>query len=152
MHSLTHVCAAFRFFVMGTGSAKKLGATEFAGHGRAAPSLLTLILMKLSWIFVILLLVVVAIFSVQNADAVTVRFLRWEITMSAALVIQIAALLGGLVGLAVGVRSGRISRKERSESVRTVPADRNSPALTERPAFSPRSGAEGTRPDLGPRP
>jgi uncharacterized integral membrane protein len=59
--------------------------------------------MKVSWILVILLLVVVAIFSVQNAGVVAVRFLGWGTTVSAALVIQLAALLGALAGLAIGV-------------------------------------------------
>lgn len=68
--------------------------------------------MKLTWILVILLLVFVAVFSVQNADPITVRFLPWEITMSGALVIQLAALLGGLVGLAAGVLSRRPSSAE----------------------------------------
>lgn len=63
--------------------------------------------MKLSWILVIILLVTVAVFSVQNADPIQVRFLGWEITMSAALVIQLAALLGGIVGLTVGACSRR---------------------------------------------
>lgn len=71
--------------------------------------------MKLSWIFVILLLVLVAIFSVQNAAPITVHFLRWQITMSAALVIQLAALLGGLVGLTVGVMSRRSRAKQPTE-------------------------------------
>lgn len=63
--------------------------------------------MKFSWILVIALLVFVSVFSVQNAGPITVHFLAWEITMSAALVIQLAALLGGLVGLAVGAWSRR---------------------------------------------
>ena len=63
--------------------------------------------MKFTWITVILLLVFVAIFSVQNAEPITVHFLSWEIAMSAALVIQLAALIGGLVGLAVGATSRR---------------------------------------------
>lgn len=61
--------------------------------------------MKLSWLFVILLLAFVAVFSVQNAAPITVRFLVWEITMSAALVVQLAALLGGLVGLSAAAWS-----------------------------------------------
>lgn len=65
------------------------------------------LIMKLSWILLILLLVFVAIFSVQNAEPITVRFLAWEISMSGALVIQLAALLGGLVGLTAGARSRR---------------------------------------------
>lgn len=55
----------------------------------------------------ILLLVFVAVFSVQNAEPITVRFVVWEITMSAALVIQLAALIGALVGLAAGAASRR---------------------------------------------
>ena len=63
--------------------------------------------MKASWIFVILLLLFVAVFSIQNASVITVRFIVWEATMSAALVIQLAALLGALVGLSVGAFSRR---------------------------------------------
>jgi uncharacterized integral membrane protein len=66
--------------------------------------------MKFSWFFVILLLVFVAIFSVQNAEPIRVHFLTWQIQMSAALVIQLAALLGGLVGLAFGAWSRRSPR------------------------------------------
>ncbi len=63
--------------------------------------------MKASWFFVIFLLILVAVFSVQNAEVMTVRFLLWEVTLSAALVIQLAAVLGALVGLIVGARSRR---------------------------------------------
>lgn len=63
--------------------------------------------MKLSWFFVLLLLIFVAIFSVQNADVITVRLLAWEFTLSAALLIQLAALLGAFVGIGIGVRSRR---------------------------------------------
>ena len=63
--------------------------------------------MKLSWLFVILLLIFVAVLSVQNAGVITVRFISWEFQISAALVIQLAALLGGLVGLACGAWSRR---------------------------------------------
>lgn len=63
--------------------------------------------MKLSWIFTIVLLVFVAVFSVQNAGPISVRFLVWEMSISAALVILLAALLGGLVGLTAGAWSRR---------------------------------------------
>jgi uncharacterized integral membrane protein len=66
--------------------------------------------MKFSWFFVIALLVFVAVFSVQNAGPITVRFFGWQLDMSAALVIQLAALLGGLVGLSVGVWSRRAAK------------------------------------------
>ncbi|HVU35091.1 MAG TPA: LapA family protein [Opitutaceae bacterium] len=72
--------------------------------------------MKLSWLFVIALLVFVAVFSVQNAEPITVRFLTWQFAMSAALVIQVAALLGAIVGLGCGAWSRRSSRqRERAE-------------------------------------
>ncbi len=67
--------------------------------------------MKISWILVMLLLAFVAIFSVQNADVVAVRFLVWQFSLSTALVIQLAALLGAFVGLVIGALSGRESRK-----------------------------------------
>lgn len=79
--------------------------------------------MKFTWILVILLLVLVAIFSVQNAEPVTVYFLRWDVTMSAALVIQLAALLGGLVGLAVGA----MSRRRPAPSALPASSDLNPP-------------------------
>lgn len=67
--------------------------------------------MKLSWMLVMLLLAFVAVFSVQNADVVTVRFLLWQFSLSTALVIQLAALLGAFVGLIIGALSGREARK-----------------------------------------
>lgn len=70
--------------------------------------------MKLSWLLLILLLVLVAVFSVQNAGPITVHFLLWQITMSAALVIQLAALLGGLVGLTARAWSHRNKRSTAS--------------------------------------
>lgn len=78
--------------------------------------------MKLSWLFVIALLVVVAVFSVQNAEPMTVRFLGWQFAMSAALVIQIAAVLGAIVGLGCGAWSRRSDRRrERPEPNLVVP-------------------------------
>lgn len=86
--------------------------------------------MKLSWIFVILLLVFVAVFSVQNADVISVQFLTWQIQMSAALVIQLAALLGALVGLAFGAWSRRSSHPvEKSSDSPPVPASQSRPPV-----------------------
>src|SRR5688572_31850712 len=81
--------------------------------------------MKLPWLFVIPLLIFVAVFSVQNAGVITVHFLSWEIQISAALVIQLGALLGGLVGLAFGAWSRRPPRemdKPDTTVVATTPA------------------------------
>lgn len=62
--------------------------------------------MNLKTIFVLFLMVVVALFSVQNAETITVRFLHWQFAMSQALVIILSAFCGALVGLAVGALSG----------------------------------------------
>jgi len=81
--------------------------------------------MKLSWLFVILLLLLVSLFSVQNAELMTVRFMVWQFQMSAALVIQIAAVLGALVGLLVGVFSRRKSRHAGHAETDPVRPERN---------------------------
>lgn len=92
--------------------------------------------MKLSWIFVIVLLVAVAVFSVQNAEPMTVRFFGWEITMSAALVILLAALAGALVGLIVGA----MSRKPRpAAEVPPQPQPRSLPEPEPIPRSTPLS-------------
>lgn len=83
--------------------------------------------MKLSWFLFLLVLIFVAIFSVQNADVITVRFMAWEFSLSAALLIQLAALLGVFVGLALGVRARREpaapSPQHTTPAVESPPAD-----------------------------
>lgn len=94
--------------------------------------------MRLTWLFVILLLVFVAVFSVQNAAPITVSFLTWEITMSAALVIQLAALLGALVGLAAGAmsRRPRVSvSPDSNRTLETLPPPREFPSETPPSSF-----------------
>ena len=91
--------------------------------------------MKLSWLFVILLLIFVAVFSVQNAGVITVHFLVWEIQISAALVIQLGALLGGLVGLGFGAWSRRTPRPA-EKAVAEKPLATSAPTVTStRPAL-----------------
>ena len=115
--------------------------------------------MKLSWLFVILLLIFVAVFSVQNAGVITVQFLTWEMQVSAALVILLAALLGGLVGLGFGAWSGRSPKPvdkfpkpttapaspatfpAPSAPARAVPATSSSPSTPAKPRTWLRSGA-----------
>lgn len=90
--------------------------------------------MKFSWFFVILLLVLVAIFSVQNAEPMTVRFVTWQFSMSAALVIQLAAVLGALVGLVCGAYSRRGSRADRrSAPVAPVAIEPHAPTESSEP-------------------
>jgi hypothetical protein len=97
--------------------------------------------MKLSWVFVIILLLLVAIFSVQNAEMMTVRFMFWHFDLSAALVIQLAALFGASVGLVVGVYSSRTVRPgEPPAKVAATPVmERDIPAVIESPGSPPRS-------------
>lgn len=87
--------------------------------------------MKLSWFLVILLLVLVAVFSVQNAEPITVKFVAWQVSISAALVIQLAALLGALVGLTIGAWPRRASRLKKVAQTPganvTPPEPRHSP-------------------------
>ncbi len=66
--------------------------------------------MKPSGFAVLFLLVLVAIFSVQNAAATTVRFLAWQFTMSAPLVVLLTAFLGALIGRLIGATS-RLTQK-----------------------------------------
>jgi putative membrane protein len=55
----------------------------------------------MSWKFVLSLLfaLVVAVFAIQNAAAVDVQFLKWEVSISQALIVLIAAVIGALIVL-----------------------------------------------------
>ena len=55
----------------------------------------------MSWKFVLSLLfaLVVAVFAIQNAAAVDVQFLKWEVSISQALIVLIAAIIGALIVL-----------------------------------------------------
>jgi len=63
--------------------------------------------MSVKAVFVLLLMLVVALFSVQNAGLITVRFLHWRFDLSQALVILLSAFSGALVGLAIGALGAR---------------------------------------------
>jgi uncharacterized integral membrane protein len=97
--------------------------------------------MKASWFFVILLLVFVAVFSVQNAEPITVHFLVWNASVSSALVIQLAALLGGLVGLTAGAVSARSARRRREDAERDE-AQRAKAAAVQRLPIDPEAISE----------
>lgn len=77
--------------------------------------------MKFKTIVVLLLMLLVALFSVQNAEVITVRFLGWQFALSQALVILLSAFCGALAGLAIGT----LSRVRRPDSTpkrpRTTP-------------------------------
>ena len=75
--------------------------------------------MNLKFLFVLFLLMLVALFSVQNAEMITVRFLHWQFAMSQALVIMVAATCGGLAGVIAGALTAR--RKPESKPATTPP-------------------------------
>ena len=63
--------------------------------------------MNIKFLLVLILLLLVTLFSVQNAGMITVRFLAWQFTMSQALVIMVAAGCGGLAGAIAGALTTR---------------------------------------------
>lgn len=79
--------------------------------------------MNLKFLFFFSLLLVVALFSVQNAGVVRLHFLHWEFAASQALVIFLSAF----IGVAMGAVSSALAR-------RMPPAP---PATNPRPAPTP---------------
>ena len=71
--------------------------------------------MKAKYLFFLFLLLLVAVFSIQNAGMVRLRFLGWEFPASEALVIFLTALLGLLIGFSASVLTRRRSLKEYSD-------------------------------------
>lgn len=63
--------------------------------------------MGIKLVLVLVIMLAVALFSVQNAGVITVRFLHWEFALSQALVIMLSAVCGALVGLIAGALGGR---------------------------------------------
>lgn len=58
--------------------------------------------MQLVFILLTLLLLAVAIFALQNAEPVTVRFLHWQIHSSVAVVTLAATAVGALIAALLG--------------------------------------------------
>lgn len=63
--------------------------------------------MSFKVVVVLVVMLFVALFSVQNAEVITVRFLHWRFALSQALVILLAAFCGALVGLIAGAVTAR---------------------------------------------
>lgn len=70
--------------------------------------------MGIKTLLIFILMLGVALFSVQNAGVITVRFLHWHFALSQALVILLAAFFGGLVGLLLGT-ARRLRRPDRPQ-------------------------------------
>ncbi|MGH7996940.1 MAG: lipopolysaccharide assembly protein LapA domain-containing protein, partial [Opitutaceae bacterium] len=63
--------------------------------------------MKIKLLLALFLMLIIAVFSVQNAEVITLRFLHWSFALSEAPVILLAAFAGALAGLVVGALAGR---------------------------------------------
>ena len=63
--------------------------------------------MNFKLLILLILMLLVAVFGVQNAGMISVRFLLWQFAMSQALVIMLAAVCGGLAGLIAGTVAQR---------------------------------------------
>lgn len=59
-----------------------------------------------------------AVFMIQNTDDVTVKFLVWDFTWPVWLLVLVAALIGAVVWLGLGVLRRHRRRKARRESRR----------------------------------
>jgi uncharacterized integral membrane protein len=69
-----------------------------------------------SLILAVVILIIIVVFSVQNAGPVAVSFLFWRFEASLAVVITLSLLAGIIIGMAIltGIRMGRASRKKKS--------------------------------------
>ncbi len=98
----------------------------------------------------------VAVFSVQNAGPVTVRFGFWSLEMSLVVVILVAAALGAvmasLLSLPGWVRDRRLLR-QRARELNTLRASRESMVASSGTPGEPASHAATQRPntDISPR-
>ena len=77
-------------------------------------------------ILVLLLVTVVAIFSVQNAAPVSVSFLFWQFEASLAIIVFITLLFGGVVGAGITslLRVKKYFKKQKSARADTGEEDR----------------------------
>ena len=83
---------------------------------------------------VAVLLLVVAVFAFQNTDAVTVRFLHWQLSASVA-VVTIASAATGALAAALASLASRVVKWTR----RPPGATRTGPAVTPPPVLPPPS-------------
>jgi len=60
--------------------------------------------MKMKWILVTAILVLLAVFALQNYQAVQIKFLVWSFDSSSAIIIFVSLALGVLIGLLMSIR------------------------------------------------
>lgn len=59
----------------------------------------------MSWKFILSLLfaVLVAIFAIQNAETVNIKFITWQVSISQALVILVSAMFGAIIAMMISM-------------------------------------------------
>lgn len=70
--------------------------------------------MKLKTILAVIFAIIIAIFSLQNAEITDVKFLFWKLSISRVLVILGTFLTGVLVGILISIRRKIINKKEKT--------------------------------------
>ena len=80
--------------------------------------------MSFKFLLSLLLLLVVVVFSVQNAGVVRLRFLSWEFSASQALVVFLSASVGAGIG---AVFSARARRRPNTPPPQVEPPPRTEP-------------------------
>jgi uncharacterized integral membrane protein len=94
--------------------------------------------MQVLFVLLTLLLLAVAVFALQNADPVILRFLHWQFQSSVAVVTLGATAAGALIAGLIGV-GGRLRRWQRRRAARPEVGAVPLPAEP-RPPVSPPSG------------
>ena len=71
--------------------------------------------MRIKLIISLLLLILAVIFAIQNSNALTVKFLIWEITLPVALIIIISLTVGAIIGLIYSIPHKKSEKPDKSD-------------------------------------
>jgi uncharacterized integral membrane protein len=82
--------------------------------------------MQLIFVLLTLLLLAVALFALQNADPVTLRFWPWQVQGSVGVVTLAATAMGAVIGALLGLVT-RVRRWRRGRTDRGGPDPRSAP-------------------------
>lgn len=76
--------------------------------------------MRNGFIFSLIAALIVAIFAIQNAVVMPIKFLFWQANISLALIILISAILGAVIVALLGIKKEFNMKKENKNLVRKV--------------------------------
>ncbi len=69
--------------------------------------------MSWKWILIILLLIFLIIFTMQNCEVVTIQFLFWSFQTSRTIIIFVALLMGIIIGFFISFKKREKNKGER---------------------------------------